>query len=100
MHRLLKWEVVLPLQHLASGVLADLLRRQPASNERTTFAWTVAVGPAIARATTVRLDETTLRVTPRDARWAREIERARPAILARVQSLLGPGAVKDIHINA
>jgi hypothetical protein len=48
----------------------------------------------------VYLDETTLRVTPRDARWAREIERARAAILARMQALLGRDAVKDIHLNA
>ena len=91
---------MLPLQNLASGVLADIIRRQPASRERTTFAWTVAVGPALARAAAVSLDDDTLRVTPRDARWAREIERARPAILARMQALLGPDAVKDIHINA
>ena len=92
--------IVLPLQNVASGVLADIIRRQPASRERTTFAWTVAVGPALARAAAVSLDNTTLRVTPRDARWAREIERARPAILARLQALLGSDAVKDIHINA
>ena len=92
--------IVLPLQNVASGVLADIIRRQPASRERTAFAWTVAVGPALARAAAVSLDNTTLRVTPRDARWAREIERARPAILARLQALLGSDAVKDIHINA
>ncbi len=91
---------MLPLQNVATGVLADIIRRQPASRERTTFAWTVAVGPALARAAVVNLDDTTLRVTPRDARWAREIERARPAILARMQALLGSDAVKDIHIHA
>ncbi len=91
---------MLPLQNVATGVLADIIRRQPASRERTTFAWTVAVGPALARAAVVSLDDTTLRVTPRDARWAREIERARPAILARMQALLGSDAVKDIHIHA
>ena len=91
---------MLPIQNFASGVLADIIRRQPASKERTAFAWTVAVGPALARAGTVYLDGTTLRVTPRDARWARELERARPAMLARMQALLGRDAVKDIHINA
>ncbi len=91
---------MLPLQNFASGVLADIIRRQPASKERTTFAWTVAVGPALARTASVYQDGTTLRVTPRDARWARELERARPAILARMQALLGRDAVKDIYINA
>ena len=91
---------MLPLQQFASGVLADIIRRQPASTERTSFAWTVVVGPALARNTTVYLEDTTLRVTPRDARWARELERARAAILARMQALLGLEAVKDIHINA
>lgn len=91
---------MLPLQQFASGVLADIIRRQPASKERTAFAWSVAVGPALSRAATVYLEDTTLRVTPRDARWARELERARPAILDRMQALLGRDAVKDIHINA
>ena len=91
---------MLPLQTVASNVLAEIIRRQPASKERTAFAWSVVVGPAIARATTVNLDAGVLRVTPRDARWAPELTRAKAGILMRLQTLLGREAVKDIYINA
>ena len=67
---------MLPVQNIATTVLAEIIRRQPASKERTAFAWSVAVGPALARATTVELRNARLVVTARDARWAREIERA------------------------
>ena len=77
------------LNQFAPAVLAEIIRRQPASNERTAFAWSVAVGPALARVTTVETRERTLVVTARDARWAKEIERARETILGRVRHLVG-----------
>lgn len=85
------------VQQVAPAVLAEIIRRQPASKERTAFAWSVAVGPALARATTVELRERTLVATARDARWAKEIERARPTILGRLQHLLGD-AVDRIEV--
>lgn len=91
---------MLPVQTIASSVLAEVIRRQPASKERTAFAWAVAVGPALARATTVEVRNNNLIVTARDTQWARELERARDTILARVQLLLGKDAVKGLYINA
>lgn len=91
---------MLPLQNIAASVLAEILRRQPASKERTAFAWSIAVGPALARATTVDLRNARLFVTARDPRWALEIERANDTILKRVQLLLGQDAVKGIYVNA
>jgi len=91
---------VLPVQNIAVTVLAEMIRRQPASKEKTAFAWTVAVGPALARVTTVELRNHNLIVSARDPQWAREIERARDTILGRVQRLLGTDAVKGIYINA
>jgi predicted nucleic acid-binding Zn ribbon protein len=90
---------VQPFQSFADGVIADALRRQPASPARTAFAWSVAVGPAIARATTVELRGTELVVTARDARWSKEIRRAADTILGRLQGLLGAGAVRTLRIN-
>jgi len=91
---------VLPVQNIATTVLAELIRRQPASKERTAFAWSVAVGPALSRVTTVELRNARLVVTARDARWVNELERARETILRRVQLLLGADAVKGMYINA
>lgn len=78
-----------PLNQVLPAVVADIIRRQPASAERTAFAWSVAVGPALARVTTVDMRDRTVVVTARDARWAKEIERARDTILARVRYLVG-----------
>jgi predicted nucleic acid-binding Zn ribbon protein len=91
---------MLPVQSIATGVIAEIIRRQPPSPEKTAFAWSVAVGPALARATTVELRNHNLVVMARDTRWQRELERARDTILARVQLLLGKDVVKGLYINA
>jgi predicted nucleic acid-binding Zn ribbon protein len=91
---------MLPVQTIAASAMAELIRRQPASKERTSFAWSIAVGPALSRVTTVELRNARLFVTARDPRWALEIERATATILKRVQLLLGPEAVRGIYVNA
>ena len=90
---------MIPVQSFATGVLAEVIRRQPSSPARTAFAWQMAVGPALARTTTVELSNGVLTVRPRDARWGGEIERARDTILARLQHLLGASAVARIRIE-
>ena len=87
---MIRSDVVLPVQNIAAGVLADVIRRQRPSPARTAFAWSVAVGPALARATLVELRDSVLIVTAKDARWTRELERAADTILKRVQLLVGP----------
>ncbi len=89
---------MLPIQHFASGVIAEIVRRQPASKERTAFAWQIAVGPAIARSTTVEVVDRVLNVTSRDARWGREVSRASETILARMQHLLGAQAITSLKV--
>ena len=65
-----------PIQQFSSRVLSELIRRQPASQEKTAFAWQVAVGPALARVTTVELEQDVLRVRVSDSRWTVEVRRA------------------------
>jgi hypothetical protein len=89
---------MVPLQQFATGVLADVIRRQPASPARTVFAWQLAVGPALARAGTVDLRDGVLTIHMRDARWRLEVKRAEATILARLQELLGPTSVTRIEI--
>ena len=89
---------MVPLQNFATGVLSEVIRRQPPSPARTSFAWTVAVGPALARSATATLTGTVLTVRPRDPRWAKEVERARDTILARMQQLLGRESVVRMEI--
>lgn len=87
---------MVPLQNFSNAVLAEIVRRQPASRERTTFAWQLVVGPALARVTTVELNGDVLEVRAKDRRWIPEIERARPAVLAKMQHLLGAEAVRTV----
>jgi hypothetical protein len=89
---------MVPLQNFATGVLAEVIRRQPPSQSRTSFAWTVAVGPALARSTTATLSGSTLTVRARDPRWAKEVERAAETILKRMQHLLGAASVVRMEI--
>ena len=87
------------IQTFAGGVLADVVRRQPPSPARTTFAWQLAVGPALARVTSVEMEGTALRVRSTDERWLKEIDRARAIILPKVQHLLGQETVTKISIR-
>ena len=87
-----------PVQSFAPAVLAAVIRRQPASPARTAFAWSIAAGPAMARAASVDARDGVLVITPKDARWSREIERSSATILARVQLLLGPDEVTSLRI--
>jgi hypothetical protein len=90
---------LIQLQQFSSGVLAEIVRRQPPSPARTVFAWQIAVGAAVARKTNVELVDRVLKVSVRDAHWAREVDRATPTILARMQHLLGPESVLQICVN-
>ena len=85
-----------PIQSFGAGVLAQLIRHQPPSPARTNFAWQLAVGPALARVTTVTLDDGVLQVKASDARWLKEIERARVTILPKLQQLLGETGIRKI----
>jgi hypothetical protein len=87
------------VQQFAPALLAEILRRQPPSDARTALAWQVAVGTAVARATTVRLDKGRLIVTATDPRWIAEIERAREPVLHRMQHLLGPDSIRTISLS-
>lgn len=77
------------VQAVVTPVVAEILRRQPPSPARTALAWQMVVGPGLARATSVEMDGTTLRVSSADERWLQEITRARATIIPKLQQLLG-----------
>ena len=90
---------MIPLQNFSSSVLAQVVRRQPASPARTAFAWQIAVGPALARTTTVELVDGVLHVRSHDARWLKDIRTLRQQVLLRLQHLLGP-EVKSLKLES
>ena len=89
-----------PLAHAVPGALIELLRGAPLSDGKVTFAWNVAVGPALERVTAVKLERGVLLVEAASAQWSREIQRSNGVILARLQALLGTGAVRSISVRA
>jgi predicted nucleic acid-binding Zn ribbon protein len=88
-----------PLTHALPGALAALLRDVPLTSGMVDFAWAAAVGAAVQRVTSVRLDRRVLIVEVPDQNWDREITRSTPVILARLQRLLGRDVVTEIQIR-
>ena len=89
-----------PASAAIPGAVAELLRDAPLSDGKIAFAWKVAVGPALDRATAVKLDGTVLLVEVASAQWAREIKRSTGLILPRLRVLLGRDTVTAIKVRS
>jgi len=90
---------VRPLASALPGALTELLRGTPLSPGKVAFAWRAAVGPAVERETSVRLENGTLLVDAASKQWAREVRRSSSIILSRLQKFLGPEAVSAISVR-
>ena len=77
----------------------ELLRGEPLSDGKVTFAWNAAVGPALERVTNVKLERGVLLVETASPHWSREIHRSSGVILKRLKSLLGDGTVTRIEVR-
>jgi hypothetical protein len=90
---------MVPAHRIVPSVLAQIIRPAPLCAEKVEFAWRTSVGPAVGRATTVRLDDKgTLRVIAQDQQWRREVERSLGLIRSRLEALLGPDVIKGVEI--
>ena len=88
------------LQTTATRTLREMLSRQPTSAAKVAFAWKIAAGPALGRASTPAWsDDGVLRVRAASDAWRREMVRARPLIAMRLKELLGAGVVRAIEIE-
>ena len=81
------------------GALAEILRAAPLSDGKVAFAWRAAVGPAVERATAVKLERGVLIVETASPQWSQEIMRSSPLILRRLQNLLGASVVETIEVR-
>ena len=89
-----------PIQSLLPAAVASLVRPAPLSPEKVLFAWRVAVGPAVARVTRVRLGaDRALEVSLDDPRFAPELVRSASIVLGRLQELLGQDAVRRLAVR-
>ena len=88
------------IQSLLPATIARVVRPAPLSPEKVLFAWRVAVGPAIARVTRVRLSgDHVLDVEFDDGRFGEELARQAPLVLRRVQELLGADTVVRLALR-
>lgn len=85
---------------LLGKVVPAMVANAPLTPEKVTFFWGVAVGPAIARASTVRLEQGLLTVRTSDRAWEREVTRSADVILPRVQQLLGRHVVRQLVVES
>ena len=90
---------MIPVQDVIPDTLAQILRMAPLTPEKVAFAWRAAVGPAVAKATTVALREHVLHVHAKGAPWGREIERNAALVRARLDALLGAGLVRSVNVT-
>jgi predicted nucleic acid-binding Zn ribbon protein len=88
-----------PLAHVVPGAVLQLLRDIPISDGKVGFAWRAAVGPALGRATHVRLEGRVLLVDAASPEWSREVARSSAVILNRLQTLLGAAVVERIEVR-
>ena len=87
------------LSQAIPGALLHLLQGMPLSDGKVTFAWKAAVGPALERATNVKLVDRTLIVETTSLQWRREVLRSHATILARLHEFLGKDAVNRIVVR-
>ena len=79
------------------GVVAEVIRKAPLTEEKVTFAWRLAVGPAVAKATSVRLgSDGTLYLQADSQAWTDSIRASVGLIRSRLAHFLGEDAVKRI----
>ena len=89
-----------PAHNAMHEVVAGVLRKAPLSAEKVTLAWRLAVGPALARVTRVRLgDDGVLVVEAADAHWQKEVRRAAHMILPRLEEMLGEGTARRLEVT-
>jgi predicted nucleic acid-binding Zn ribbon protein len=86
------------LDRTAVRAVRQLIADQPLTDKKVAFAWTLAAGPTLARASRVSWSDGVLRVEASTETWRRELARARPVLIKRIEELLGEGVVRTITV--
>jgi predicted nucleic acid-binding Zn ribbon protein len=90
--------IVIKANQVMPGVVAEVVRKAPLTDAKVAFAWRLTVGPALAKATSVRLDaDGTLHVTADSPAWFDSVRSSIGMIRSRLAHYLGEDAVKRIQ---
>jgi hypothetical protein len=87
------------LHTTAGAAVRRLLADQPNTPAKIAFAWKIAAGAAVGRATETQWRAGVLIVRAKTEAWRREVRVAVPLLLRRLQDLLGPGVVTRVHVE-
>jgi hypothetical protein len=88
------------LHTVVPRALAELLRNGPMSQGKLDVAWRAAVGDALSRVSTIKLQaDGSVHVQPADPRWQKELKRSSPVILQRLNMLLGAKVIARIIVK-
>ncbi len=89
-----------PISSVVPRALTELFRVGPLSQGKLDLVWRVAVGDALSRVTTVRLQpDGVVEVHPADVRWHKELKRSASVILTRLNTLLGTNVVTRLIVK-
>lgn len=89
-----------PIHSVVPRALTELFRTGPMSQGKLEMAWRVAVGDALSRVSTVRLQaDGVVEVSPADQRWQTELKRSSTMIRSRLNALLGTEAVARLVVK-
>ena len=82
------------------GVVAEVIRKAPLTDEKVTFAWRLAVGPAVAKATRCASDaDGTLLSAAESPAWLDGVRQSVGLIRSRLAHFLGDDAIKRISYS-
>lgn len=88
---------MIPASKVMPAVVADVIRKAPLTDAKVEFAWRLAVGPAVGKATKVRLSQDgTLYVSAETPAWLDGVKQSVGLIRSRLAHYLGETAVKRI----
>jgi len=89
--------IVIKANQVMPAVVGEVIRKAPLSDAKVAFAWRLAVGPAVHKATTVRLgSDGTLYVSAESKAWVDSVRASVGLIRSRLAHFLGEDAVKRI----
>lgn len=82
------------------AIVAEVIRKAPLTDEKVAFAWRLAVGPALGKATTARLGSNgTLYVKADAPAWNDALGKSLGLIRSRLAHYLGESAVTRIDLS-
>lgn len=89
-----------PLSTTENAALRRVLESQPTTPAKVAFAWRMAAGAGLDRATAIEWrPDGVLRIRAGADAWRREVRSARGVLLRRMQDLLGGDVVARIEIE-